>query len=125
MKKNKIQETKKEPFEQCLKCVLNDEELLTIGSQLADEQKKLESYENELTEVRSSFKSRTDASKSNINRYSNMITSKSEYRTVKCEKIFDYKDGTVKSVRIDTDEILETREMTDEEKQMSLDLETK
>jgi hypothetical protein len=53
---------------------------------------------------------------------SRVISAGEEYRPVVVRQYADYEDGTVKFVRLDTNEVMSVRTMTEDERQVPLSL---
>lgn len=105
-----------------LKCDLTEAELLQQGAVMAEAQQNGALAEQEFDSVKQQFKSKIEEQAMIAGRAGNLIRSKAEYRQVKCERILDFDKGSVREKRLDTDQPIETREMTDEERQMGLPL---
>jgi hypothetical protein len=60
-----------------------------------------------------------------MRRLAEEIRQRRTYRAVDCERRFDYSDGKVREVRLDTGEIISERDMTYDERQRKLDLDEK
>lgn len=119
-KKKKNPEIEVEKIEKSLKVNLTDDELLAYGIQLADSQDEKQRFTDELTEIKSRFKSEIDAVDSKINNIASIIRSKYQYRTVACDKTLNFKKGTVTIVRTDTGEEIEVRDIYDSERQKEI-----
>lgn len=119
----KIPETKIVPFESTQKCVLTDKELQAMGAQLADAIDEGKRLEADFAELKQQFKGKIDGAAGRASGLSSTIRAKSEYRSVKCERVFDFKNSKVTEYRIDTDEIIGERLMTDSDRQQHLPLE--
>lgn len=116
-------EPKMVQFESSLKCALTDEELQKKGAELADAIDEQERAEAELGEVKQQFKSRIDGAICRAAGLASTIRAKSEYRKVKCERIFNFADGKVREYRWDINEMIGERVMTDDDRQQHLPLE--
>ena len=119
-KKKVVRKVEVEKLEKSLKVNLSDKELLAYGIELADAQDKTDRLNDELTEVKSRFKSEIDETESKINNITSKIRSKYEYRNVECEKTLDFKKGIVIIRRMDTVEDIEVRDMLDCERQAEI-----
>lgn len=114
-----------------LRCLLTDEEKLSLGNELADATNDLREIENDKSRVTSDFKARATAVEATISIASNKLRSGYEHRDVECKVQFDDpKPGKKTIYRQDIADIgdgltiVEERDMTDEEialsNQMSL-----
>ena len=119
-KKEVKEDVKTVPFETSLKCELTESELLTKGASMADAQEQLANFENEAKTVAGQFKAKIDEQKARLASLASTVRSKAEYRAVKCRRNMFYDTGMVQEVRLDTMEIITTREMTENEKQLQL-----
>ena len=119
-KKEVKEDVKTVPFETSLKCELTESELLTKGASMADAQEQLANFENEAKTVAGQFKAKIDEQKARLASLASTVRSKAEYRAVKRRRNMFYDTGMVQEVRLDTMEIITTREMTENEKQLQL-----
>ena len=122
--------TRKETKVKMLPCALSEEERLERGGALASVWISIANHNNELEGIIGDFKaSKKDIenkiakAKTRLSELSDVVTEGSEKRDVNCESLFDYENGTVIVRRLDTDEVIEDREMEGLEKQMQLDWE--
>ena len=111
------------PFESTQKCVLTDKELQVKGAELADAIDEGGRLEAEFSEVKQQFKGKIDGAVGRASGLSSTIRAKTEYRTVKCERTYDFKAGTITERRTDTGEIIGERLMSDMDRQQNLPLE--
>lgn len=127
MSKQQADPSKTEPkvvkFEDTLKCVLTDDELQQKGAQLADAIDEVTRLNDEFTGVKQQFKAKIDGATAKSTGLASTIRSKAEYRAVKCERVFDFKGGVVVERRLDTLEITNRRNMTNDDRQQHLPLE--
>ena len=110
------------PFESTLKCVLTDKELQQKGAELADAIDEGKRLEAEFTEVKQQFKGKIDGATGRVAALASTIRAKSEYRSVKCSRVFDFEAGLVREIRTDTYEEIGSRMMTDTDRQQHLPL---
>jgi len=109
------------PYTRELPCDLNDHELLLKGFLLAKAMDRDTLLHSLFKKIQGKWKEKFEASTINIAKTKTMITERRETRTVQCETVFDYISGTVTSYRTDSYEKLESRIMTDEERQRAFD----
>ena len=108
--------------ERWLECDLTEEELLTYGHENANQIRQRSNLEAEKRAYNSRIKSEIDASTEQIEKLSDKISTRKEYREVECKVIEDYNDFTLKVVRLDTHEAILDRPMTKSEKSKIDDL---
>ena len=118
----KNEKDKIENYDAPLRCKLTDDELLARGQDLAEAQTEISSLEDSLASISSEYKAKIKMQEARIAVLSGTIRAKQELRQVKCQRLFVFKDGVVREVRLDTDEIINHREMTTEERQQNLEL---
>jgi len=119
--KHKV-ENKVVPFETILRCKLTDDELLKRGTEMAEASAEVATLEDQLASTKKEYQAKIDTRQARINELSGTIRAKSESRLVKCERLFLYATGLVTETRMDTVEVINTREMRDDERQMEMEL---
>lgn len=105
-----------------LKCVLTEAELLTAARAMADAQSKVADLEDELDQFKAQNKGKLTAEESIASAKGSIIRCGYEFREVDCDIVSDHKTGMVTTMRNDTHEVIESREMTEAEKQQRLPL---
>jgi len=103
-----------------LKVLLTDQEVLDFADQLAravDETNRLEEEKKSLSD---SFKAKITESEAKIQKLTNYVRNRYDYRPVDCEQTMDNNEGTASTVRLDTGETIEERQLTYEERQGKL-----
>lgn len=113
---NNEREIKKE----YLKCVLSAEELLEYGNSLARLHSECSELKEQAKSVASDFKAKIDAATSQGGIFARAISNGFEYRDVECEVDRDFEAKKVWTTRLDTGEIIKSRDMTQEELQVHL-----
>jgi hypothetical protein len=103
-----------------LPCKLTEEELTNCRDMLADAVRQKARAEENLKSAATQLKSEIAVSDGKINRYAEMINSKTEYRYVECSIEFDFKSREKKLARTDTGEIVKVVRITDGEMQEEL-----
>lgn len=121
MPKKTVKIKRKQVRELC-KCILTTNELLAYGQKMADSTQEIRSLEDQLTSVKKDFQARIDQQDAEVGRLSSALRSGYEHRDTDCELIMNWTDKTVKLVRLDTGEVIRSRVMSDDEKQMPLDV---
>jgi len=110
-------ENKLVPFETILRCKLTDAELITRGTEMAEASAEVATLEDQLASTKKEYQAKIDARQARINELSGTIRAKSESRMVKCEREFLFSEGKVVEIRTDTQEIINTRQMREDERQ--------
>lgn len=105
-----------------LPCKLNDAERVELVNQLSEHYESLAEVEIEMKIASNDFKSKLKGLESEIREKSRLVRTGIEYRKVGCDVVLDYEMGSVNVVRSDTDEVVESKAMTDEQRQQRLDL---
>ncbi len=124
MKRKDIKHTStKETYFDSLKCILTDNEKQELGSQMAEAVGRLIEHEKALKSVTTSIKSDIAKEEAIISGCSQKIRSGYDYRRVECEKEKDYEHGMVICRRLDTLDVIKSREMEAEERQKNLQFE--
>jgi len=103
-----------------LKCMLTQEELLQYGDDLATTLDDLRKLQDEKDSVVKEFKAREAAYEAQIAAKQLLVRNKYEHRTVDCNLILNYTEQTARLVRLDTNEVIKERVLSEEEKQMRL-----
>ena len=68
-------------------------------------------------------KAKIEIIQSEYNEISDQVVDATEYRLVECSKEIDFEKNEVRIIRLDTNEVLSTDELTPQDKQLELDLE--
>lgn len=111
------------PTERALRHVFTNEESLENAKQLAECLMETNRIEQDFDRVKSDFKSRLSSVDARIGQLRDKVSSGYEIVTTPCEWRFDDPAPGRKSLwRLDTDELVETQEMTTADKQVELPL---
>jgi hypothetical protein len=115
-------ETKKNAIKikRSLPCKLTPEEKLQRVEQFAIESERKAQTEIEQQRAKEEFKDRSLAHQHAISALSNAIRSGQELRPVDCEEVPDYGRGMWDLMRLDTGEFVESRGMSDAERQRDI-----
>ena len=113
---------KKQEFKKPLRCNLRNDELLKYGEEMVDTQAEVTEFEESLSSIKMEYKAKIDQHVARINVLSGVIRAKAEVRAVDCVRWFDYSRKRVFESRIDTDEIINERDISVEETQGVLKL---
>ena len=97
-----------------------EEEKKDIASEMARKVSELQALEDQKKAIMSEIKGQIDIAQANINQSATKLNNGYEIRSVRCEVKRDYDDKVVNYYRINTDELVKTRAMTNEEKQQKL-----
>lgn len=106
-----------------LLCPLDEKARADAANELASAIQKLESLDGEKKSVTADYNGQIKMVKQATHTLSQKVTNGEEMRSVNCELRLNYTKLTATLVRADTKETVEERPMTDEERQMELDLE--
>lgn len=106
-----------------LPCRLTEEELRQRGDALAETVQELAAEESRQTDVKAQMKARLTELEAKQTRFAITISRKEEYRDIQCDLFVNADRGLVDVVRRDTSEVVETRPITDDERQRALALE--
>lgn len=107
-------------FKRELECELTDDDLLIKLSELTSKLTEKDSVEQELKEVSAGYKGRIKTLDREIHSLTRVVTKRQEARPVECRELFNFDGYVVQIMRLDTEEIIETRTMTQRERQQSL-----
>lgn len=107
-------------FTENLKCILTDEEKQNLGSVMAEAVARINEAEAELKSFQTQIKSRIAADEATMITCSEKIRTGHEFRRVDCREEKDYKAGKVRVYRLDTFDIVKSRDMEPEERQKDL-----
>ena len=100
-----------------LKCSLTKSEIAIAADDLAKFLDDLQALESGLTSV----KAKIEKCEAEIKIKQRLVRDKCEYRNVDCDIEYNYSLLTVKSIRKDTGEVTEERNMTMSEQQITMD----
>ena len=103
-----------------LKWTLTQDEVRTYGVELARANASKDEAEERKKEVDAQLKAEIESHSTRSLNLARKINNGYEYRDVKCLVEYDYDKNMVQIVRTDTQEIVETRAMTEDERQTSL-----
>jgi len=115
--------TRVENFDSLQKCVLTGDETVERSKEMAQLMSEIGSDETDLKAVVQEFKSRIAGKEARLGTLARNVQNGFEFRTVPCERVFDYAGGIVSEFRVDTAERISQRRMTDDELQQDLGLE--
>lgn len=109
---------------QQLGCQLTDEEKIQAGKELAEATNELTELGNDKAQIVSDFKAKMTAAEARVAVLGNKIRSGYEFRPVECSVTMDTPEpGQKQTMRLDTQEVVATVAMSEDEKQRKLELE--
>ena len=111
---------REERFSKTLDVTLTNEQLLRRGESLARAIEEQTEIADEHAERRKDMKNEADEAQVTVNKLAHIVRTGIEQKDVDCVRIYDYHLGTVTERRLDTMDVLTTREMTDDERQRTL-----
>ncbi len=118
--KTRPEDIKREPFRQKLQANLKPSEVTDRAQRAAhlvqDHDAKVETFKEQAAENKHALK-RIGAE---LREVSEEVRSGKTWRDVACERIYNWTDGSVKDVRMDTGEAIAERAMSEAERQKSL-----
>lgn len=118
--KTRPEDIKREPFRQKLQANLKPSEVTDRAQRAAhlvqDHDAKVETFKEQAAENKLALK-RIGAE---LREVSEEVRSGKTWRDVACERIYNWTDGSVKDVRMDTGEVIAERAMSEAERQKSL-----
>jgi len=104
-----------------LPVMLSRDETLDYGKKLADAHQAMTELELEEVSFKQQIKSRMAIIESEIGAKSCALRQGYEHRKVKCEITMDYDHGIIRITRTDTGKEVESRKMTDSERQLGFE----
>jgi len=115
---------KNKATERTLRHTFDVPEKIELGGKLASILSEMAQIDADLDRIKSEFKGKTAAAEAQLNSVRDKINSGYELRLTKCEVVLDKpKAGMAQVIRLDTGDVVEEREMTEQEKQAELDIE--
>jgi len=107
-----------------LRCDLTNDERLKFGGELADANQAHIEIDADKTEAMADFKVRLSTLEAEIVRLCRIVRDGYELRPIKCEMRFDVPDiGRVSIIRLDNEEIVTERAMSEDELREAMQLE--
>lgn len=103
-----------------LSCELNQVEWENRARELAEAQGKMEAERQRKKDVMKQLNADVAVAENRVSKYANIVSTKREQRDVTVEVVYDYEKGVVTKVRTDTEETINTRDMTTTERQSGL-----
>lgn len=128
MAKKRIKETEPKPendktiLTRSLACKLNDKERIEYGLQNAMDSEKIESMQDDLAAQSKVVKSEIKMLKRNIRVRERELVAQETHREIEVEVKKDFATNKIYEVRLDTNEQINSRKMTAEERQMKIEI---
>jgi len=108
-----------------LKHYFTEDEKQIIGADLAKSTQTKMSLEDDKKAVVDQYKSKISSAEFDIKEFAKQLNQGYEFRDIECEVISDFVLGKISFKRLDTGEIVDTRDMLPYELQMELDFQKK
>lgn len=105
------------PCKQTLKVVLTEQESLNYGKESARMLEEKTAFEEQLQEIKDSYKGKLSACDALIHKNARLINSGYEYRSVDCEWRYNWKDSKKTLIRNDTGEVINEVDIENHERQ--------
>lgn len=122
MKEQKKSQTVKVVLgKQYLECKLESVEILKYSKELSECISQNAREEDSLNSFKAQAKAKIEELQGRINLLSEKIKSEKEYRTVNTETRYDFETGKKTRVRMDTFAIVDTSDITDQERQQEME----
>lgn len=115
-----IEDVKVEHYKSSLKVELTTEEIADRADRAAQLLQDRDQKEADMKAAAKHAKSIIEEIEAELRRLSNEVRTKSTYAPVECERHYDYGAKLYKEVRVDTDEVLCERGLTESEMQRDL-----
>lgn len=112
----------KEIITKTLLVKLTEKELLEFSDKLASLNQDLTQTDLEKKEISADYSAKEKSLQSNIASTSRIIVNKEEYRKIDCQWVFNNKKNIKNLKRLDTNEIIDTKDITDEDRQGKLNI---
>jgi hypothetical protein len=124
-KDDKAPKHRVEPFKQNLRVLLSDPEVADRASRAAHRVGDLEAKDADAKASAKAYKSEIDAIEAEVKRLSNEVRTRSTYKDVECERVYDLSANEIREIRTDTGEVFFHRAMSDAERQGELGFDAK
>ena len=119
----KMPDKKVQKFATSLRVQLTPEEIADRAERAAHKLNERDDKEAELKAAQKHAKSIVEQLEAELRQLSNEVRTRSTFRSVDCERHYDYKDAMIREVRLDTAEVFFERKMNYEESQRELPFE--
>ena len=115
-----VREPVEKTVKQFTKYTFSEKEKAEIAQDMAARYLEISNHEAELKAAKSQITSKIDSSKAVVNSCSLKLKDGYEMKTMDCKQVFDYEKKTVTVYHPQTNEEIESREMTKSELQLEL-----
>jgi len=105
-----------------LRVKLTDAEKIKAGDYVADAIARIQGYEADLASLKKQFQGQIEGAKAEIASRSETIRNGYEIRPVECVRALDFDLGKVQEFRTDTNDMIDSRRMSDDERVQELRL---
>ena len=122
MEKKKLDRKQITTLSKQLPVKLTNDELLEFGQRLAKSGADLGEHEMLEAAVKQDLKAKKTAIESEQARLCGIVRAKAEVRDVRCEIWANYEQGQMETIRLDTNEIIDARDLAPHERQVDLAL---
>lgn len=102
-----------------LRVDLSQEEILAASREIARAVDELHDFEQQRKAAAEMYKAKIAQANAQVQVNSVLVRNGYEFRKVDVERTFDYEEGIVTAIRLDTGEVFESRTMTRDERQMT------
>lgn len=119
-KEKPIPDTKVQNFGQSLRVQLTPDEVADRADRAACKIAERDDHEAQAKAAQKHAKSTIEQYDAEIRNLSNEVRNRSTYRTVECERQYDYRAGMYREIRLDTGEVVLERRLTAAESQPEL-----
>lgn len=103
-----------------VRCDMTDDDVAQRTRLMIDTMNDLDNQQTRFEEQKSEHKAAVKMMNLTVQKARHAIHSKSEFRDIACRERFRWENFTVEVVRCDNDEVVESRTMTDKERQLYL-----
>ena len=124
-KKTEEPKTKTTTETKILKCELTQAEVLVAADELARALDELHSAQSETESLKRQMKAKEAALEARITEKQLLVRNKYDFRKVECRNVLDFNTLEAYTLRLDTNEEIERRPLTMDEKQGSLPFDSK
>lgn len=111
-----------ERFTTTLKCGLSPDEVATRADRAANLVSRIGEKTDEAKAAAKHAKSEVDQLNSELRTLSSEVASRVTYRSVECERRYVFAEGLLRETRLDTSDMINSRKMTEAERQLQLPL---
>lgn len=104
-----------------LPCELTNNELLERGNEMAHVEQDIAAEEKKQKSLKTELKARMDTLISQRSDLANRIANRQELRDIRVRIEIDYNAGKWMKTRLDTGQVIKSREITEDERQLNLE----